>query len=173
MNEQPQLPVSNPQPDPQKQAEVTEPLSWSSSEYIHHAKSAGWYLVFGVVMLVIIVIALRVGSPTFTLLVVVMTVALAVMSNRKPQVLNYVLSASSLQIDQKSFAISEFKSFGVTSEGAFYSIALIPVKRFMPAINIYFSEENGEKIVDILSTHLTMQHTEPDFAEKFFRSIRF
>ncbi|HWZ65681.1 MAG TPA: hypothetical protein VNX65_02685 [Patescibacteria group bacterium] len=175
MDEQPQppAPVPNLQPDSQKQLDVMEPISWSAAEYTHNTKSVGWYLGFGVAMLVIIIVSIRVGSPTFILLAVVMAVALAVVSNRKPQILNYVLNASKLQIDQKSYAISEFKSFGVTSEGTSYSIALIPVKRFMPAIHIYFTEENGEKIVDILSSHLTMQQTEPDFVEKFFSKIHF
>lgn len=173
MDEQPQVEPSHQSFLAEEQALKDDTISWTASEYIHHSKSPGWYAALGVVMLLVIALSVKVGSATFILLAVVMAVALMAVSIRKPRILQYVLSRQGLSIDQKFYALNEFKSFGITSEGAFFSITLIPVKRFMPAVTIYFAEEDGEKIVDILGSHMAMQHIEPDFIDKFTKLIRF
>jgi hypothetical protein len=172
MDEQPQIEPGQ-QPTPVIQEPQSDSISWTASEYIHHSKSPVWYIALVVAMLLVIALAVKVGSLTFIMLTVVMAVALMAVSIRKPRILQYVINTQGLNIDQKFYALNEFKSFGVTTEGAFFSITLIPVKRFMPAVTIYFAEEDGEKIVDILGSHMAMQHIEPDFIDKFTKLIRF
>jgi hypothetical protein len=49
---------------------------------------------------------------------------------------------------------------------------LIPHKRFMPSVNVYFPAESGEEIVDVFGESLPMEHVEPDIIDKLSRKLR-
>lgn len=179
MDDQPQFNADQP-PVQDEQAPSEHPapakaesISWEASEYVHYKKDVLWYVGFAFVMAVLIALAIWIGALTFIALVIVMGLAVVVISKRPPRVLHYSLDAMGIKIDERFYGLDEFKSFSINSEGAFYSIMLIPVKRFMPAITLYFEEKDGEKIVDILGARLPMQHIEPDFVDRLFRQLRF
>ncbi len=148
-------------------------VSWEASEYIHHNRSPFWYIALVVIGFGLAALAFFVlNSWTFAILLVVMTIAALVYSRRPPQVLRYTISSKGLHIGQKFHAFGEFKAFGVLQTGSFFSVRLIPTKRFAPLTEVYFAEQDGEKIVDILGHYLPMRQIEPDFADKLSHNIR-
>ena len=152
---------------------TNQSVSWEASEYVHHSKGASWIAGLVGVSLVLIAIAIWTGAWTFVALIVVMSVAMGVVAFRSPRVLRYNLNDQGLQVDEHFYDFTDFRAFGVLGEGAFYTIMLLPTKRFMPAVHIYFAEQDGEKIVDILGAHLPMEHLEQDPVEKLMRRLRF
>ena len=150
-----------------------EPVRWQATEYIHHDKSVGWFSVFGLVVIVFILIAIfLIKSVTFAILVPVMAAALVVYSYRPPRVIDYTLSRQGLHINDRLYSFSEFKSFGVIRDDGEYSIMLIPTKRFRPGVTVYFPEEAGEAIVDMLGARLPMQELKLDIIDKLTRKLR-
>jgi hypothetical protein len=154
-------------------AQESPEVQWEASEYIHHEKGVMWFVVLGIITLILGAVAFYFQAWTFLGLIVVMFAALAVYARRPPRTLHYTVSLHGFTIDEKAYQYNEFKAFGVQQDGAFYSIVLIPTKRFMPAVNMFFDEKDGEKIVDILGTHLPMQKMEPDLLDVVFRKLRF
>jgi len=149
-------------------------LHWEASEYIHHTKSFMWYLAYVGVMLVLLALAYFVThSWTFMALVIVMSVAIGIYANRPPRTLHYALTDAGIQIDQATYKYSDFRAFGIMNDGALYSIMLIPAKRFLPAVSIYFAEEDGEEIVDILGARLPMEEIRLDVVDRLVRRLRF
>lgn len=149
-------------------------LNWEASEYIHHTKSAQWFAGYVAIMLVLLAVAyFFTHAWTFIILVVVMAIAIGVFATRPPRTLRYALNDSGLQIENSSYHYSDFRAFGIINDGALYSIMLIPVKRFMPAVNIYFAEQDGEKIVDILGSRLPMEELHLDAIDLLMRRLRF
>jgi hypothetical protein len=150
-----------------------EPVNWQAKEYIHHEKNAGWFVLFTLVVLVLLAVAiLLMKSWTFAILVAVMAAAVVVYSRRPPRVLGYTLSAKGLYVGDKLYDFSEFKSFGVIRDGAEYSVMLIPTKRFMPGVTVYFPQEAGERIVDMLGARLPMEELHLDVVDKLVRKLR-
>ena len=150
-----------------------EPVRWQATEYIHHDKSVGWFSVFSLVVIVFILIAIfLIKSVTFAILVPVMAAALVVYSYRPPRVIDYTLSRQGLHINDRLYSFSEFKSFGVIRDDGEYSIMLIPTKRFRPGVTVYFPEEAGEAIVDMLGARLPMQELKLDIIDKLTRKLR-
>jgi hypothetical protein len=49
---------------------------------------------------------------------------------------------------------------------------LIPTKRFSPGLSVYFPEEAGERIVDILGTRLPMETLKLDAIDIIVRRLR-
>lgn len=150
-----------------------EPVHWQAQEYIHHEKTMLWFIIFGVVVVGLIAVAIWVmQSITFAILVPVMAVALVVYSRRPPRVLNYTLSRQGLHINDRLYPFSQFKGFGVIHDGKEYSVMLLPVKRFMPGVSVYFPEEAGEAIVDMLGVRLPMQQLRLDPIDILIHKLR-
>ena len=148
-------------------------VSWQASEYIHHDKGAGWFIALLAVVLVACGISIWLQAWTFVALIIVMAIAVVVYAVRVPQAIEYTLGPDGLQINDKHYDFNEFKAFGVVPDGGIFSVVLVPTKRFMPALTIYFEEKDGEKIVDILGSHLPVEKLGHDFIERFTRRIHF
>lgn len=151
----------------------TEPVHWTASEYVHGEKNWLWFAIFAVVVVALIAIdLLLIKSYTFSALVVVMAAAVLVYSRRAPKEVNYTLSVDQgLYIGEKLYHFSDFKSFGLIRDNDQHSIMLIPIKRFAPGVSVYFPDEVGERIVDILGARLPMENLKLDMIDIIVRKL--
>jgi len=149
------------------------PINWVAQEYIHPEKTPSWYVVFVLAALALIAIDVFVfKSWTFSLLVIVMSVALVVYSRRPPKDVQYTLSISQgLYVGDKLYDFNDYKSFGVIKDGEHHSIMLIPTKRFGAGLSVYFPEDMGEQIVDILGSRLPMETLKLDAIDIIVRKL--
>lgn len=152
------------------------PVSWTAQEYIHEDKGVGWYIIFVIVVIGLIaadIFLLRSWLYTFSVLVVVMAVALVVYARRPPRDIQYTLSGKQgLYIGERLYHLSDFKAFGLIKDGEHHSIMLIPIKRFAPGVSVYFPEDAGEQIVDILGQRLPMETLKLDPIDILIRKLR-
>lgn len=174
-------PFMNPQVSPAVPQETSmapemssdEPVRWQATEYIHRHKGAGWFVIFGIVVALLMAAAIfLMQSITFAVLVPVMAAALIVYAYRPPRVLDYTLSRKGLHVNDRLYSFAEFKGFGVIHDDDEYSVMLIPTKRFRPGVYVYFPEEAGEAIVDMLAARLPMQDLRMDFVDRLIRKLR-
>jgi hypothetical protein len=158
---------------PAPQTIEDEPVRWQATEYIHHQKGAGWFVIFGIVVVLLMAAAIfLIQSVTFAILVPVMAAALIVYTHRPPRVLDYTLSRKGLHVNDRLYSFGEFKGFGVIHDDGEYSVMLIPTKRFRPGVYVYFPEEAGEAIVDMLAARLPMQDLHMDLVDRIIRKLR-
>lgn len=152
------------------------PVRWTAHEYIDIDKGTGWYAVFAVVVLIFIaadIFLLRSWLYSFSILVVVMAATVVIYSRRPPREIHYTLSGKQgLYVGEQLHHLSEFKAFGLIKDGEHHSIMLIPIKRFAPGVTVYFPEEVGEKIVDILGQRLPMETLKLDAIDILVRKLR-
>lgn len=176
-----ELPIAAEEPElddtqPTEPADTTPdvPVTWTAQEYIHPDKSKWWYVIFWAVVVILIVldvVFLKIWS--FSVLIVVMAVALVVYIRRPPRDLTYTLSKKQgLSVGEKLYHLEDFKAFGLIRDGEHYSIMLIPRKRFAPGVSVYFPESAGEQIVDILGQRLPMQELKLDVIDVVVRKLR-
>ena len=151
-----------------------EDITWTASEFIARHKGVEWYLIlFGATAL--LAVAIYFLSKDFITVgaIVVAIVLFGVAAGRKPRVLTYQLNDKGLKIGQKFYPYSMFKSFSVIDEEAFSSVMLLPLKRFMPPISVYYEPKDEERILTLLSTHLPVEHRQVDMMDHLMRRIRF
>ncbi|NTW61911.1 hypothetical protein HGB25_00640 [Candidatus Saccharibacteria bacterium] len=162
------------QPDEITKKDDSAPVHWSANEYVHQEKNGLWFILFGLFVLGLIALDLFIlKSFTFSALVIVMAVALIIYIRRPPKAIDYTLSGDQgLYIGEKLYHFSEFKSFGLINDDGQHSIMLIPTKRFAPGVSVYFPEDAGEKIVDILGTRLPMEQLKLDYFDIIVRKLR-
>lgn len=178
--DKPASPTASAQPAVEQPAQRATPptaesdeISWEASEVIEHAKGPLWYAVFSIVVVAVLAVTLLwLREWIISALVIVVAVAVVIMARRPPHVVHYTLNHQGLVIDQQMNYFSDFRTFGVVRDEALFAIKLIPVKRFSPEVMVYFSERDGEKIVDILGAHLPMEDMKLDLADRIIRKIR-
>jgi hypothetical protein len=176
---QPELPAAANTPGeidlgPADYATPTESLNWTASEFIAHNKTAGWH--FGLIAATVLIAALLwfITKDWVTTGVVIFAgIMLSMYGARRPGEIQYQLDDYGLSIGQKHFGFNDFRAFSLVPEGAFASIALLPVKRFAPMTTLYFDPEDGDKILEILGNHLPQQPMKPDVIDSLMRRIRF
>ncbi|HEU5187195.1 MAG TPA: hypothetical protein VFT87_01690 [Candidatus Saccharimonadales bacterium] len=148
-------------------------VEWEASEYVHHSKGAGWFILVALATLSGLAVALYFQQWLFAVLVVAMGIAFGIFGRRQPRVLHYGLSNSGLTISAKQYSFADFRAFGVRTEGAFYTVMLVPVKRLAPGLNIYFSETEADQVLGILGSHLPMEQMEADPIDFIMSKLRF
>jgi hypothetical protein len=150
-----------------------EPVRWQATEYIQHEKNGLWFVAFVLVTLGLMALAIFViRSWTFAILIPVMATALLTYTHRPPRLIGYTLSHKGLHVNDHLYSFAEFKAFGVIRDGGEYSIMLVPIKRFRPGVTVYFPEEVGEALVDMLGTRLPMRELHLDVVDKIIRKLR-
>ncbi len=150
----------------------TEPIHWQASEYVHREKSHIWFVLFGIVALVLTALAyFLIDSLSFTVLVPVMAAALIIYTRHPPRILDYTLGRHGLYINDRLFPFGDFKSFALMHGLEQYSIIFVPVKRFKPAVTVNFPEEVGEAIVDMLAARLPMREVRPDLVDRIIHKL--
>lgn len=148
-------------------------IRWHATEYIHHDREPMWFVIFAVVVVLLMVISIfLIQAITFTILIPIMAVTLLVYARRPPRVIDYTLSHQGLHVNDSLYPFSDFKGFGVIHDEEEYSVELLPVKRFRLGVSIYFPEEAGEAIVDILGTRLPMQELKLTAFDRFVHKLR-
>jgi hypothetical protein len=150
-----------------------EQVSWEASEYIHRNKDVSWAVVFGLIVVVVLGVVLWIHEWLFAVLIAVMAGTMGYFAFRPPQTKHYTLTHDGLKVDDKMYYLADYHSFGIVAEDAFYSALLLPTARFKPALTVYFAEQDGEKIVDILSAHLPMEDLKPDIIDTVMRRLHF
>jgi len=152
----------------------TESISWTASEFVEHSKGYSWYLGLALAAMVLAALIFIITRDKIsTSVVIVAAVAMSIFANRKPRVLEYRLDETGLKIGSKFYGYDYFKSFSVMVEGIIASIYLLPLKRFKPALSIYYDQKDQKKIINILSERLPHEDRHADVVDRFMHRIRF
>lgn len=150
-------------------------VSWTASEFIAYQKDTGWYIK---ALLVLVVIAglsyLITGGDIASVVIIVIVIGVFIsFASRQPRTLTYQVTNKGLQVGEKLYAYNTLKSFAVIDEGNINSIDLIPLKRFMPSVSIYFDPKDETAIVQALGEFLPKEDRQQAPIDKLMHKIRF
>lgn len=149
-----------------------ELVRWTATEHIHREKDIVWYLIFAGVVVVLIALAIfLVRSWTFAILIPVMAAALVLYARRPPAMLEYTLSRKGLHVGDRLYEYDTFKEFGLIQDDDEHAVMLVPRKRFQPGVTVYFPEEVGEPVVDMLAARLPMHEVKLDPIDRLIRRL--
>lgn len=170
----PDLPTSSRKTEGPTRATKGVSISWTASEYIDHSRGSGWYLALIAGTIALAALVYFITKDYFaTCIVGFMGAVVGVFSRQKPKQVIYELSSSGLKAGEKVYPLNLFKSFALIREGILSSVNLIPIKRFMPPLSIYFDLSDEQKIVSLLGSHLPLEEGGLDTIERLARRLRF
>lgn len=149
-------------------------VTWEASEYIHHQKSAGWFLLLGLGTAGLSAgLYLLIGDIFSIIVLVILAVTTGIFAARPPRTLRYSLSHSGLSVDKKRYPLDEFRSYSLAQEGAILSITFLPTRRFMVPVTVYFSPQDEAKIIEVLAANLPHEARPPDMIDRWSSRLRF
>ena len=149
-------------------------VSWSASEFIAHHKSPSWYvLLAGAVGLLTALVYVLTRDAVSAVVIAITGVLFGVFASRKPEVRTYEIYPSGIQISDRFFPFDSIKSFAIHQEGTLTSVFLLPMKRLMPPLTIYFPPEQENEITKVLADYLPLEDKDPDAIDNLMRKIRF
>jgi hypothetical protein len=149
-------------------------VQWSASEYIHNQKNPLWYMGLGLVSgLIALILFLVTQDMVSVVIVVIATLLLGVSGAKKPSTLNYKITSTGIHIGNKLYRFEDIKSFSLIDDGAISSIHITPLKRFMPALTIYYPPEEEENIFQSLGNHIPHEERRADAVDRLMKRIRF
>ena len=155
-------------------AQAANPVSWTASEFVSHRKGFSWFVTLGLGLFVLVAIVYLLTQDIFASLgVSIAGIAFAAFSVRPPRVLNYTIDEKGIQIGQRFYGYNDFKSFSILQDGAFPSVLLMPLKRFLPPITLFCEPQSADAIIDALSAYLPHETREPDLVDKLMGHLRF
>ena len=158
---------------PEQNFEI-KPVTWTASEYIAHNKGMGWFILLGLGLFALVaLIYLATRDLIATIMVGIAGATFAAFSVRPPRTLDYTIDRHGVKIDQKFYPFEQIKSFALSDEGPLPSLMLLPMRRFLPPITIFYDPKAEDDIIDMLGTFLPHEEKEPDFIDRLMARIRF
>lgn len=149
-------------------------VDWTASEFIAHHKTALWYVqVMSASLILASLIFLFTKDKVTTASIVVIAAVFCLYATRKPQILEYRLDSDGLTIRSKLYHYDQFRSFALLKDGVLPSIMLVPLRRFMPLMTIYYDPQDEADIAGILASHLPMDQRQLDIIDRFMQKIHF
>lgn len=178
--EPPPAPAPQAPPAPIPQAPPAAPpaggstVTWTTAEYFHHEHGSGWYALLFVAIIALTGVVYLLTKDYFASgTIVVVGAIVGVFAARKPGQINCELSNSGLRIGKKMYNFNQFKSFSVIRATESSSISLLPLKKFMPPVNVYFGAAEEEKITDILGQNLPYEERQQAGIDRLSNRLKF
>lgn len=165
-------------PDPFGDAEVIDApdpkgVAWDGPEFVGHDKSPKWYwALMGASVALAVLVFLITKDVISAITIVVVGGMLAFIGGRKPKMIPYQIDRNGIAIGEKQFPYEHFRSYAVMREANQPSIALHPLQRFKPLINMYYAPEHEEAILDALNEHLPAEERDHDYIDRFLGRIK-
>lgn len=149
-------------------------IEWIALEFEERPKGFVWYVYLAVVVVAISAAVYLVSEDRLaTGLVIAVGLLFGFSASRKPRKLNYKLSSSGISISERIRRFISFKAFWLDLDSETPSFSLLPLKRFVPTLKIYFDIADVERIGHILSDNLPLSEPRLDLIDKFLQKIRF
>lgn len=152
-----------------------ESVEWTASEYAAHDKSATWFMALAIIAAVLTaaVFFLTGHDIVSSIVVPIVAVMFGYSAARRPQVRRFSIDNRGIAMGSRFHPFSQLKSFTVSGEGAIRSIMIMPLKRYMPPVSMYYPPDQEEQIMEVLSQYLPFEPERHDNVERVMRRIKF
>lgn len=147
-------------------------VSWEASEYIHYEKGPSWYIGLLIIGLIGAWLTYVYIDTITAVVVALITLAVYFNSQKTPRVLRYTLSDQGLSVGEKHFDFLDFISFSIVEERGITSVSLLPIKRYLPPLSLYFAPEDQDQILNKLSQFIPFEQRSLSIADRIIERLK-
>jgi hypothetical protein len=161
------------EPKPAQRQRRSNNAQWEAPEFIAHPHGAGWFMELFLITIGLAALTYFLANDAFaSVIIVILGIIVGVFATQQPNQAKYEISSDGLSVNGKFYSFSNYKSFTTVDEGAFSSVNLFPIKRFMPPLSVYFDASQAKKITDALGDSLPYEERKLDSIERLTRRLR-
>lgn len=149
-------------------------VTWTASEYVSHHKDSRWYVTLGLITIAVAGILYLITRDLITVgTIIIMAATFGFFGAQKPRTLTYKIDDKGITIDDKLYEYAILKTFSLHKQGAMNYVQVIPTKRFMPPLSIYYAPEQEQEIMDALGNYMAHEEREADPVDRLMHKVRF
>ena len=156
-------------PPPKKPSSLT----WTAAEFLEHDRGLGWYLLLIGATVIVAAIAWVALKDYFAVgITIAVGIIMAFAVRHKPGQVQYELTDSGINVGNKAYKYSEFKSFTIIHEMNTSSLEFIPLKKLMLPVAAFINPADEERIIDIVGSHLPYEERNMAAFDRLSRRLR-
>lgn len=137
-----------------KPNQVQQEISWEAPDFIYYKKNNNWYIVIAVTGIVLLIIFYFIKLYAAMALIFASVLALFSLAKKKPEQVQYILSAKGINFKEKNYAFSELKSFCIINSYGTFKLLLEQNGKFKPTLEINIEKINPNLIRNFLLNKL-------------------
>jgi hypothetical protein len=149
-------------------------FKWSAASIRDRKRKFTWYMGLILISIAVSVAFYFLTHDIITIVILMISVILiAYYGVKKPRKINYTIEGSNLTINDRRYDLNNYKYFVLNDRSHGGDISLIPLKRFSPSINLNFSNQDYDELINNLGNFMPMEQKESDFFDSLLRYIGF
>lgn len=130
-------------------------LSFKAPEYAHHEKSAVWFIVAGIIILLLVYYGLATNGWTFSVAVLILTGTYFLFNREKPTVVPIEFSDAGVKIGKHEVLFNNLSGFWIVYDPPYVKkLYLRSASRLYPDIFVSLDNANPVRVKQLLSKHL-------------------
>lgn len=148
-------------------------LAWNAASFIKFQRTKSWYIVSSILLLLVIVSAVLLGSPTFAIAVIVFAMVYVFLTQDDPEAVQVVISDIGIIFGNKVYPYTDIRTFWIEYQPpTFQSLHLVLKKEFSEEVTINFHGINPTDLRLVLSKFLPeWEEREKNFTENLTRML--
>ncbi len=148
-------------------------FEWEGMEYEHEEKSFKFFLVAGLISLVVLAYLIYTKDWFMVPIVFIMDGLLYFYSRKKPRTLRYRVTKLGIFIDNYFYPFSEMHSFWLIYNQKVKALNLVSLKKYLPVFTISLENIDPLKLRNFLKTILPEQEKRGEvFVDKLLRLLK-
>jgi len=156
------------------QTAVKNRLEWSAPEFFYFEKTEIWFIVSGLIALILFISALWTRNILFALLIFLGYFSITIYAIKKPRNIVVNINPQGIKIDNTLYPYDNLKSFWIFYEPpTLKEISLLSKKTIMPHIKIPIGEQDPAEVRGILIQYLSEKKQDESLVDNMTRQLRF
>lgn len=128
--------------------------AWQVSEYERHERGRTWYIVMGIIALLLIFYALKTQNFLFALIIILAGIILYVQSHQEPLTVQFAIADAGIIVNNRFYAYGELTSFYLVYNSEVKTLFFETKSALRPMLRISLLDADPDEITDTLRKYL-------------------
>jgi hypothetical protein len=158
----------------QEKLALQEPLlAFKSTSFVKYKKNKSWYIVLGVVAILLVLAGIWTGSSTFPIAVLVFALVYLSVNKEDPSNIDFAVSKIGIQVGTRFYAFTELRTFWIEYDPPYYqAIHFVHKNKYKEETTVQFHGVNPATIREVLVNFLPeWEERQKTLAEKLTRFL--
>lgn len=150
-------------------------LNWSFPEYIQYSRSKSWYIIIGILLVIVVFYALLTGNLLFALFLILFGLVLVLQTRRSPSNVEFKISEKGIAIGERFYDWSDINNFRFVYKPPEVKRLYIDLKNvLLPDFSVPLKDQEPGKIRKILKNYLEedVEKTEETIIDRLGRWLK-
>jgi len=149
-------------------------IKWSAPEFEQYEKGKSWYVITGIIAVILFLIAIFTKNFLFALMITLAYFIISAYASKKPQEIKLTITSQGVKVKQILYTFENLSSFWLFYDPPeIKELSLRSKKSIMPYIRIPLGEQDPVAIRQMLIKYLPERKHKESLIDNLARQIKF